>query len=568
MNNIKVAYKLLILAVVAIMAMLAIGYTGYSYLDKANSEMDVMYQQKLRSVQLTGQALVEMRTMQACALKNIVKTDPNEQAKGDAQLKDSTTNFEKVWGEYREITKDIPEVAEKTKSADGVWQIFKKDMAEISRLSLAGKQADAALMYEKTSSDVVKLRDVLIELQDRAAKNAETIYLQNDADQEAANRNMLIKIILAAIVMIGFSIWIAKEITTPLRKMVTVCGTLRDGDFRITPRTVTRRDEFGEMANVLADMREALNKLMKHTNGSTDQIAAASEELTASSMQSAQASTQIATSVTNAAEAVNSQQHAVNSSTVSVEKIAGSVEGIQKRAAAAAENSASVAEEAQSGKQAIGQSVDQMKHVETIVSSAAELVDKLGARSQEIGQIVDTISGIAGQTNLLALNAAIEAARAGEHGRGFAVVAEEVRKLAEQSQEAAQQIADLIAGIQTDTGSAVASMQEGRSAVIQGTQSVEGLREMFVKIHGLIGDISRQVMDMSEAVKVVAGDAQRITGEVSSIDAHSKKVSDEMQSVSAATEEQSASCEEIASASDSLAKLAQDLQLSLQKFKF
>ena len=568
MNNIKVAYKLLILAVIAIMAMLAIGYTGYSYLDKANSEMDVMYQQKLRSVQLTGQALVEMRSMQARALQNIVRTNPESQAKGHAQIKDSIVLFEKVWSEYKDITKDIPEVVEKTKAADIFWQTYKKEMLDISELALAGKHQEAADMYEKVNPDLVKLRDAMSELQDRAAKNAETIYLQNDEDQAAANRNMLIKIILAAIVMIGCSIWIAKEITTPLRKMVTVCGTLRDGDFRITPRTVTRRDEFGEMANVLADMREALNKLMKHTNGSTDQIAAASEELTASSMQSAQASTQIASSVTNAAEAVNSQQHAVDSSTVSVEKIAGSVEGIQKRAAAAAENSASVAEEAQSGKQAIGQSVDQMKHVETIVSSAAELVDKLGARSQEIGQIVDTISGIAGQTNLLALNAAIEAARAGEHGRGFAVVAEEVRKLAEQSQEAAQQIADLIAGIQTDTGSAVASMQEGRSAVIQGTQSVEGLREMFVKIHGLIGDISRQVMDMSEAVKVVAGDAQRITGEVSSIDAHSKKVSDEMQSVSAATEEQSASCEEIASASDSLAKLAQDLQLSLQKFKF
>ena len=85
----------------------------------------------------------------------------------------------------------------------------------------------------------------------------------------------------------------------------------------------------------------------------------------------------------------------------------------------------------------------------------------LGDRSQEVGQIVDTISGIAGQTNLLALNAAIEAARAGEQGRGFAVVAEEVRKLAEQSQEAAKHIADLISHIQADTEDAVQAMQEG-----------------------------------------------------------------------------------------------------------
>ena len=115
-------------------------------------------------------------------------------------------------------------------------------------------------------------------------------------------------------------------------------------------------------------------------------------------------------------------------------------------------------------------------------------MDKLGERSQEIGAIVDAISDLAGQTNLLALNAAIEAARAGEQGRGFAVVAEEVRKLAEESHSAAQKISMLINDIQTDTGKAVESMNEGRDIVVQGAHSVDELRHVFHEIQDIVAE--------------------------------------------------------------------------------
>ncbi len=568
MNHLRITYKLLILTVIAVFAMGSIGYTGYSYLQKANNQMEIMYAQKLQSVRLIGDAMAAMRSVQARALQNVVRTKPEELKKGQTQIKDNIAEFEDAWNGYQAIADDAPEVAEKIEITSKYWLTYKKGMQEIGDLGTDGKKAEAAVLYEKVNPDLQKIRDALIELEKMARDNAEEIHQQNSQDQNAAIRDMLVKMVVAFFVLIGSCIWIAREITNPIQKTIFACGSLRDGDFRDLPRETHRRDEFGRMVDVLADMRSNLNQLMKQTYGSTEQIAAASEELTASSTQSAKVSQQIAASVADAADAVEKQQEAVNGSTVSVGKIAVSVKEIQQKADRATENAISVNLEAEAGNEAIGASVGQMKHVEEIVGSTAQVVDKLGERSKEIGQIVDTIAGIAGQTNLLALNAAIEAARAGEHGRGFAVVADEVRKLAEQSQAAAQQIAELISGIQADTGSAVISMQQGRAAVMEGAESVTGLREMFNKISGIIREISSQVRDMSEAVKIVASDAERITIEVNRIDEHGKRVSGEMQSVSAATEEQSAAGEEIASASDSLAKLAQELQLSLQKFKF
>ena len=169
---------------------------------------------------------------------------------------------------------------------------------------------------------------------------------------------------------------------------------------------------------------------------------------------------------------------------------------------------------------------------------------------------------------MLALNAAIEAARAGEHGRGFAVVAEEVRKLAEQSGEAAQKITQLITGIQQETQQAVTSMQKGRATVDAGAESVANLRQNFIEIESLVNEVTQEVKQMSQAVHSATSDTENITTQVANIDKQGRAVSDEMQTVSAATEEQSASASEIATASESLSRLAEDLQHSLHQFKF
>jgi len=177
------------------------------------------------------------------------------------------------------------------------------------------------------------------------------------------------------------------------------------------------------------------------------------------------------------------------------------------------------------------------------------------------------ISAISGQTNLLALNAAIEAARAGEHGRGFAVVAEEVRKLAEESNQAAQKIGALVERNEVNLNQVVNITQAGKAGIESGIALVHHTGETFTDIVAAVRNLSTQIQNISGSIEEIASSNQVLVTSIQEIDAASKKAAIESENVSAATQEQSASMEEIASGSHHLAVLATELQAAIAKFK-
>ncbi|GMA98944.1 methyl-accepting chemotaxis protein [Pelosinus sp. IPA-1] len=384
---------------------------------------------------------------------------------------------------------------------------------------------------------------------------------------DSLSKMMLLISIICLLIAVAAILFIAKQFVKPILLIRDECVLLAEGDLRERETKISSEDEIGQLAKGFREMRTNLRELVTKVHSQSEQLAASSEELTASADQSAQAANQVAISITDMANGSQEQLSAADEASIVVEGMSASIQQVSATTNEVAEQSNQAANKAKEGNTAVNKAVTQMRQIEQTVQTSAKAVAELGEQSKEIGQIVATISGIAGQTNLLALNAAIEAARAGEQGRGFAVVAEEVRKLAEQSQEATKQIASLINGIQGETDKAVMAMDNGTREVKLGAEVVDAAGHAFQEIVEMVTQVSDQVNEISSAIDQMANGSQQIVESVNRIGNLSKKATAESQTVSAATEEQSASMEEIASSSQSLANLAMDLREAVNRFR-
>ena len=342
---------------------------------------------------------------------------------------------------------------------------------------------------------------------------------------------------------------------------------ISSGNLRIADLEIKSNDEIGILSENVNDMKIRLKNLLTKIAACSERVAASSEELTAGTHQTNESINVVAQSmeVLTSGTAEQEQQIQILQERIQdMNKRMNELRGTAKEMEQIAVDSAS---NAAVGKEKVDVAIIIMKNIAEQVSKSARVVSELGKRSDEIGAIVETISGIAGQTNLLALNAAIEAASAGEHGRGFSVVAEEVRKLAEQSAAATENISKLIATIQSDTNSAVESIEQSNQSVRKGTQSVSETGAAFADIEAQSTKLNVNVSKSLEVIVAVDKSNKEILSAVGNVKEIANRSSENAGSVSAATQEQSATMQEVADASKTLAELASEMNGEVAQFK-
>lgn len=325
-------------------------------------------------------------------------------------------------------------------------------------------------------------------------------------------------------------------------------------------------DEMGVLGTAFNTMSHNIRELIKKATSTAAQVASSSEELTAGAEQSAQSAMNASDAVHSLVMGLNEQEKSCNQVKKISDEVFVQVEDVTGQMARVLVETIRTQETAREGGELMHSAIEKMNGIEKDVSLAAEVVKKLGDNSHQIGEIIDTISGISDQTNLLALNAAIEAARAGEQGKGFAVVADEVRKLATASQESAEKIRDLIQNLQENTKEAVTAMEGGTAEVRQGTEKIREVGSQFDSILEMVTTAKENIDRMAPQVAEMSKGAEKIVEAVELINEIAQQTSYNTQLISKSAEEQSATTEEIAAASQILSNMAMELQEATNKF--
>ncbi|ADI00684.1 methyl-accepting chemotaxis protein [Salisediminibacterium selenitireducens] len=371
-----------------------------------------------------------------------------------------------------------------------------------------------------------------------------------------------------ALILGGVAIFFfARSISRPVGEVRDQLKAMSDNNLVLDDLPEGRKDEFGDLARSMNQMKGNTRNMVERIIDYAGQLASSSEQLTASSEETTKATEQVTESISTISESSTDQSdmaNAMQEDVMDVSEVIARIQANMKKVNDAVEDTTSRIEE---GKHQVDDSSEKMTLIQEQTSTAAASIHELGKKSQEIEGILGLITDISEQTNLLALNAAIEAARAGEHGKGFAVVADEVRKLAEESNQSAGKISRLVEEIQQDISKATHVMKENEARVDEGRDSIALTGEAFDKI----ASSKDTIVSMSGEVSKHISSANSTTGKV--VEAVMKTVqgveetSQEVASIASSAEEQTASMEEVASAAAALSQIAEDLDDIVHVFK-
>jgi methyl-accepting chemotaxis protein len=399
--------------------------------------------------------------------------------------------------------------------------------------SSAKKSVDFSSKIQGNNSGILKYETNGKELLGVYEYNEEmglyTLAVEDLSHLASFNKDIIVTMIIGCIIAMALmgigAIFVGNNITNPINKLVNILGSTEKGDFTAKVDFDDRDDELGVLGISFNNMVDKQSEVINRVKGAAQNVTDSSNKV---------------------ATTIGENNQYIDSATSSITELSAGIEEISANSQVVSSSAQEMEETVSDGSQAIEEAINEMSSIRNTVEESAEVIKDLGAKSEEIGEIIELITNIAEQTNLLALNAAIEAARAGEHGRGFAVVAEEIQSLAEQTAGATEDIAGLIKETQEGSQEAITSIEKGTEEVAVGERVIEKAGNAFEEMNQAIEETTRQIEDTSAATQEMASGADEVV---------------------TFTENISEMSEGIADTSDELAREAKELKELVDRFK-
>lgn len=401
-----------------------------------------------------------------------------------------------------------------------------------------------------------------------------TLVVSIDEGEILAPLNRLLNtflILVALAGIIGFlsSSFFIRKLTRQIGKLTEYSYKISEMDFRenIDKNILSREDELGIIGNSLQRITDKMREMVYSLGQSAEEVLASSQELAAISEETTASANNIHEASHKIYESSKSQHNAISNAVVSIHKISVQMDNVADKTKDANSLSIEILNKAQLGKEKINQSMTQIQNIKNSTLTVKKSLDEINKSSQKMNEMLSIIENISEETNLLALNATIEAARAGEYGRGFAVVANEIKNLAEETQNSAKEIKAIIANNNILIEEANEKMDSNTIEVEQGVVTVDEAKTSFDEIAKLIENITRRIEDVLESTLAVESNIDNLVKSSNIIEEMSHNISAEITHSSQATEEQLGAMEEIASSAENLASLAEKVRSMLDSIK-